>query len=125
MTALPLSVESALRSRLDFTDCWPANGKCLLAPRASGWHPLLQANCYLGIDGGDLTSTTRRARQLKARQREYVVNKALACSPRGDTNSARNAKRRAVRAARLRASGMRPSCPFEPKGGRGSGRHEG
>jgi hypothetical protein len=118
-------LEREYASRLDFSASWPGNGKCLLAPRVSGWHPLLQAGVYLGIDGGDLTSTTRRARQLKARQREYVVNKALACSPRGDTNSARNAKRQAVRAAKLRASGMRPGCPFEPLGGRGSGRHEG
>jgi hypothetical protein len=91
-------LDAEYRARLDFSQSWTgaaADPRCLLAPRASGWHPLLQAGVYCGIDGGDLTSTTRRARQLKARQREYVVNKALAHTPR------------------------------QPLGGRGSGRHEG
>ena len=125
MTALPLSVESQLRARLDFAHDWHCDRDTSLT-RHCGSSSLAPA-IATGISRMDRdvaqrrVTRTRRApdtrlygywtpeerKQHSERMREYYGGRKAALA-------------KARRAAKQQAKGITPGSPWEPKGGRGS-----
>jgi len=122
MTALPLSVESQLRARLDFEHPLPLEGLTSycgcssLAPAiATGISKMDRDVAQRRVTRTRTTPDTRlygywtpeERKQHSERMREYYGGRKAALA-------------KARRAAKQQAKGITPGSPWEPKGGRGS-----
>ena len=124
MTALPLSVESQLRARLDFAHDWHCDrdtsltrhcGSSSLAPAIATGISRMDRDCathrqtpsaILGRHYPGEWPLERRLAHAEAMKEYYAGRKAAAARKR--------------RAAKQQAKGITPGSPWEPKGGRGS-----